>query len=729
MILILLLLYSSSLVAAQQLGPASQQGLAVAAVCVFTLLAAFFFARHWCRGGSTNSIHVLHVKHEVPHNANNAVYDIPPCLTDGPVFEETTDIAHIAIGILKNRRRSLNKIYAEGLQDYFDLVSHDKATITPENLMAHYSKTLVVSTAWASNVCVLLAAGQSEVTRYSIDVFLTSVAASDSVAALFIFYDLNGSGLFDQKMLKQLLDDSFRSDSLKLLSPHFVAPLTLAQLKRVVTKHAIQSTFTFTTTTLFNFATSLKTLKLIRVSAKQPRKVFSTFHLGAFCLRNSPSPSLARRSLFIASTVYWIICLALVTITILLQLSKNGAVIAARMGGTLINFHLLLTLFTMMKTTHSYLALWLRRTSLLAFATELHTELGKLTLLYSLVHTIAHTINYSYFLSAFSFTLTNTTGIILDVVLIAMGLGYACRAKKYTYFTQTHHLHWLFWCLSVVHAPEPWKWLIVPLFLFCVDFALSLPSTFRQLAATITTYDTGLVKVVIKKPEQFFFKSGSYATLCFPSISRIAWHPFSLACSEQSEELTFVVRSGGIWTTALAHSAVSVTIPSYINGPYWAPTVMAYDYNHSILVGLGIGITPLTSLLATILEARDLSRFPSRLDLIAVVNHRDTLLPFGKLFLQAQQRLAADFILRSRLSLQIQITAFPLTLDLAPNNSFDLSDSDLGRPDWEAVISQLLVGSSGVKAALFFCGPNFVAADISHICLSKDVVFFQELFG
>ncbi|KAK9069844.1 hypothetical protein SSX86_010240 [Deinandra increscens subsp. villosa] len=125
------------------------------------------------------------------------------------------------------------------------------------------------------------------------------------------------------------------------------------------------------------------------------------------------------------------------------------------------------------------------------------------------------------------------------------------------------------------------------------------------------------------KPEGFKYKSGQYMFLKCSTISPFEWHPFSITTAPGDDYLGVHIRDLGDWTKSinkvfLEHcsldkntgihradfSAVnSNTTPEVrIDGPYGAPSHDYKNYEVVLLVGLGIGATPMISIVKNIVN-------------------------------------------------------------------------------------------------------------------------------
>ncbi|KAJ0045538.1 hypothetical protein Pint_05551 [Pistacia integerrima] len=245
------------------------------------------------------------------------------------------------------------------------------------------------------------------------------------------------------------------------------------------------------------------------------------------------------------------------------------------------------------------------------------------------------------------------TGIIM-VVLMAIAFTLATpwfRRNKlnlpkplrkltgFNAFWYSHHLFVIVYTLLVVHGiylyltktwyqKTTWMYLAVPVFLYgCERLIRAFRSSIKPVKILkVAVYPGNVLALHMSKPQGFKYKSGQYMFVNCAAVSPFEWHPFSITSAPGDDYLSVHIRTLGDWTRQLRTVFSEVcqpppagksgllradfmqggSNPSFpkilIDGPYGAPAQDYKQYDVVLLVGLGIGATPMISIVKDIIK-------------------------------------------------------------------------------------------------------------------------------
>ncbi|KAK9292063.1 hypothetical protein L1049_020017 [Liquidambar formosana] len=206
-------------------------------------------------------------------------------------------------------------------------------------------------------------------------------------------------------------------------------------------------------------------------------------------------------------------------------------------------------------------------------------------------------------------------------------------------FWYSHHLFVIVYVLFIVHGyylyltkkwykKTTWMYLAVPIILYaCERLIRALRSGYKTVRILkVAVYPGNVMALHISKPQGFKYTSGQYIFVNCSAISPFQWHPFSITSAPGDDYLSIHIRTLGDWTSKLKTVFSKVCQPPtadqsgllradiakgnnmprmprlLIDGPYGAPAQDYKQYDVILLVGLGIGATPLISILKDVLN-------------------------------------------------------------------------------------------------------------------------------
>lgn len=179
--------------------------------------------------------------------------------------------------------------------------------------------------------------------------------------------------------------------------------------------------------------------------------------------------------------------------------------------------------------------------------------------------------------------------------------------------------HWVFFILivvfGVIHGAGAMLFGFIPWVVdMLVRFGVRVPmlsgakgvAHSGQVRVSLVAKD--LVKVEFPRTRSdthaaFHYHAGQYVFLCFPSIAKLEWHPFTIASAPHESMVTIYIKVLGDWTRLLAktigdkpHTATPMTMTMLMEGPYGAESIEMDHYSHLVFVSGGVGVTPMLSM-------------------------------------------------------------------------------------------------------------------------------------
>ncbi|XP_021263366.1 NADPH oxidase 5 isoform X1 [Numida meleagris] len=267
--------------------------------------------------------------------------------------------------------------------------------------------------------------------------------------------------------------------------------------------------------------------------------------------------------------------LLLFTLAALQHVGHSGWVAVARGCGQCLNFNCAFIAVPMLRRCLTRLrATFVGRALPLERCVALHQLVGSAVLVLAVLHTGAHLANFGRLAGgrhdAFTeFLLTARpgggglsgtapqTGLALQVLLLAMlAFSSPCvrRGGHFELFYWSHLSYISVWALLFFHAPNFWKWFLVPGGLFVLEKAVGMAVS-RSMGLRIVEVHllpSQVTHLVIQRPRSFRYEPGDYIYLNIPAIAAYEWHPFSISSApEQQDTIWLHIRSLGQWTTRL----------------------------------------------------------------------------------------------------------------------------------------------------------------------------------
>ncbi|CAA2935206.1 respiratory burst oxidase homolog C [Olea europaea subsp. europaea] len=169
-----------------------------------------------------------------------------------------------------------------------------------------------------------------------------------------------------------------------------------------------------------------------------------------------------------------------------------------------------------------------------------------------------------------------------------------------------------------------WMYLAIPITLYAGERLIrafrSSIKAFKILKVAV--YPGNVLVLHMSKPQDFKYESGQYIFVNCATVSPFEWHPFSITPAPGDDYVSVHIRIVGDWTGRLsevcqppptgkrgllrADCLQGENNPNFprllIDSPYGAPTQDHRNYDVVLLVGHGIGATPMISVMKDIMN-------------------------------------------------------------------------------------------------------------------------------
>ncbi|KAL8061760.1 hypothetical protein ABFX02_02G105600 [Erythranthe guttata] len=355
-------------------------------------------------------------------------------------------------------------------------------------------------------------------------------------------------------------------------------------------------------------------------------------------------------------------------------------------------------------------------------------------------------------------------------------------------FWYSHHLFVLVYILFIVHGyflyitktwykKTTWMYLAVPMILYASE---RLIRAFRSGHKTVqilkvSVYPGNVMSLHMSKPQGFKYTSGQYIFVNCPEVSPFQWHPFSITSAPGDDYLSIHIRTRGDWTSQLkaifskvCHtpdngqsgllradigpiSSNKLRLPKpLIDGPYGAPAQDYKKYDIVLLIGLGIGATPLISIVKDVLnnikqqkdiekgspvlenniksDKKKTSNFATRRAYFYWVTREQGSFEWFRGVMNEVAENDHDGVIelhnhctsvyeegdaRSALIAMLQSLEHAKTgLDIVSGTRVK---THFARPDWRRVFKNVAVNHAGQRVGVFYCGPPTLVGELRRL--------------
>ncbi|XP_076832303.1 NADPH oxidase 4 [Brachyhypopomus gauderio] len=281
------------------------------------------------------------------------------------------------------------------------------------------------------------------------------------------------------------------------------------------------------------------------------------------------------------------------------------------------------------------------------------------------------------------------------------------------------------------HFPQTWLWVLGPLCLYCAERLYryirgSAPVTI----VSVVRHPCDVIEVRMLK-SGFKARPGQYILLNCPSVSSFENHAFTLtACPTVNKETFGIhIRVLGDWTACfsqlllpdLEHSKILPMIQQrrypkvYVDGPFGSPSEEVFNYEVSVCVAGGIGVTPFACVMQALLDEWRQWKL-QRLYFVWVCRELKAFYWFAELLCGLHRKLweenRPDY-----LNIRLHLTTAQELQNLTEEKYHPLrSRLVIGRPKLKLLFEEIGRSNQQKKVGVFCCGPKAVSRELHKLC-------------
>lgn len=356
------------------------------------------------------------------------------------------------------------------------------------------------------------------------------------------------------------------------------------------------------------------------------------------------------------------------------------------------------------------------------------------------------------------------TGIIMVVCLLVAYPLTLRRHKHFNTFWMTHHLLIVMVITLCFHGIgsllEPFQsvyWVMVPLAAYLSARLWRESPLSKCDVEDIEIKNGSVVGLKLQRPKSWdkCVKAGMYAFINVPKVSHFEWHPFTLTSAPCEDFVEFHFKRAGDWTGQVhdlledlapdeegeKKNVESLQLVVKLEGPIGASSQGFSDYPIVVLIGAGIGVTPMISVVKQLLKTpgkmqrtymywtlRDRASFEwftSLMDEIFESDQRNVIqIRHFLTSVRHDDRDIGAVLLHHATRAKHHKTNFDILLGQYAHHQVEV-----GRPDWSEELESVKADAKELgheDCGIFLCGPERMAnavADVSFELSKMDPGF------
>uniref|UniRef100_A0A8C6TZR1 NADPH oxidase 4 n=1 Tax=Neogobius melanostomus TaxID=47308 RepID=A0A8C6TZR1_9GOBI len=285
------------------------------------------------------------------------------------------------------------------------------------------------------------------------------------------------------------------------------------------------------------------------------------------------------------------------------------------------------------------------------------------------------------------------------------------------------------------HYPQTWLWVSAPLCLYCAE----------RVYRYIRSIDPVTIVAVVQHPcnvmelrmlkRNFKARPGQYILLNCPGVSSFENHPFTLTTCPFENKQTFGIhlRVVGDWTDRFTQLLLPPPklgleiLPMvqqrrypkiFVDGPFGSASEDVFNYDVSLCVAGGIGVTPFACVLRALLDGWTGVKL-RRLYFVWVCRELQSFYWFADLLCALHQKLwrenRPDYF-----NLMLYVSQGDKLQNLSEEKYQVLTPRlQIGRPRWKLLLSDIGRANTGKRVGVFCCGPKGISRTLHRLCNSN----------
>ncbi|KAE8583807.1 hypothetical protein XENTR_v10020700 [Xenopus tropicalis] len=280
------------------------------------------------------------------------------------------------------------------------------------------------------------------------------------------------------------------------------------------------------------------------------------------------------------------------------------------------------------------------------------------------------------------------------------------------------------------NEPGTWKWVLAPMILYIFERTLRFYRSRQTVVITKAVSHPSKVLEIQMQKRGFKMEVGQYIFINCPSVSALEWHPFTLTSAPEEDCFSVHIRSAGDWTDNLikVFQEQAENPPRLeVDGPFGTASEDVFQYEVSMLVGAGIGVTPFASILKSIWYKfqRDDQRLKTKkIYFYWICRETGSFAWFADLLRSLEQEMICsgkDGFLNYRLFLTSWDSKIAghvvIDFDHATDTVTGLRQkTSYGRPIWENEFSKVAEWHPKSTVGVFLCGPQALGKTLKQCC-------------